>query len=43
MVRPSMEGPQLPSLVGETEFAIVNAALERYEVRELAAGYDGYC
>lgn len=43
MVRPSMEGPQLPSLVGETEFAIVDAVLERYEVRGLAAEYDAYC
>lgn len=32
MVRPSIEGPQLPSPVGETEFVMVSVAFKMYLV-----------
>lgn len=43
MVKRSMEGPQLPSLVGETEFVMVRATFEMYSVGELAVVYNDYC
>lgn len=43
MVRPRIDGPQLPAPVGDTEFVILNAVLEQCWVRKPAFECAGYC